>query len=108
MHRLSRLTRFGTLGPMYPRSFIRSHGTLQHRLRVLDAPHISYARNPEHVYKVASELQTSGLLKIRLGFADDSCGYLRDLILMRRKAGSDMFGLNQSPVPELIMLGLKL
>ncbi|PNP82836.1 hypothetical protein FNYG_04067 [Fusarium nygamai] len=85
MHRLSRLTRFGTLGPTYPRHSIRSHGTLQHRLRILDAPHISYAHDPGHVYEVAAELQNSGLLKIRLGFSDDSCDYLRDLILSMHK-----------------------
>ncbi|KAF5690854.1 asparagine oxygenase [Fusarium circinatum] len=85
MYRLSRLTRFGTLRPTSPRNFIRSHGTLQHRLRVVNAAHISYAHDPGHVYKVASELETSGLLKIRLGFADDSCDYLRDLILNMHK-----------------------
>ncbi|KAK2483478.1 hypothetical protein H9L39_05270, partial [Fusarium oxysporum f. sp. albedinis] len=72
---------FGTLGLTYHRHFIRSHGTLQHSLRVLDAPHISWARDTGHVYEVVAELQTSGLLKIRLGFPDDSCDYLRDLIL---------------------------
>ncbi|KAM5516723.1 taurine catabolism dioxygenase [Fusarium oxysporum f. sp. phaseoli] len=85
MHGLSRLTRFGTLGLTYHRHFIRSHGTLQHSLRVLDAPHISWARDPGHVYEVVAELQTSGLLKIRLGFPDDSCDYLRDLILSMHK-----------------------
>ncbi|KAG5765087.1 hypothetical protein H9Q72_006839 [Fusarium xylarioides] len=85
MHRLPRLTRFGTLGPTYPRHSIRSHGTLQHSLRVLDAPHISYARDPGHVRGVAAELQTSGLLKIRLGFPDEFSAYLRDLILSLHK-----------------------
>ncbi|KAI7767236.1 hypothetical protein LZL87_009638 [Fusarium oxysporum] len=83
MHGLSRLARFGSLGPTYPYHPIRCHGTLafQHRLRNLDAPHISLALNPGHVYEVAAELQSSGLLKIRLGFPDDSCDYLRDRIL---------------------------
>ncbi|KAF5706282.1 asparagine oxygenase [Fusarium mundagurra] len=85
MHRLPRLTRFGTLGPTYPRHFIGSHGTLQHSVRVLDAPHKSYSRDPGHVHEVAAELQTSGLLKIRLGFPDDTCDYLRDLILSMHK-----------------------
>ncbi|KAF4434838.1 L-asparagine oxygenase [Fusarium acutatum] len=85
MDRLLRLTRFGTLGPTCPRHFIRSRGTLQHSLRVLDAPNISCSHDPGHVYEVAAELQTSGLLKIRLGFIDDSSEYLRDLILSMHK-----------------------
>ncbi|KAF4959109.1 hypothetical protein FGADI_1987 [Fusarium gaditjirri] len=85
MHRVSRLTRFGTIGPTSPHHVIRSHGTLQHSPRVLDASHISWARHPKHVSEVAAELQTSGLLKIRLGFPDDSCDYLRDLILSMHK-----------------------
>ncbi|KAG4286001.1 hypothetical protein FPRO06_07261 [Fusarium proliferatum] len=84
-HRLSRLTRFGILVPTYPCHFIRSHGTLKRSPRVLDAPHISCARDPGHVYEVAAELQSSGLLKICLGFPDDSSDYLRDLILSMHK-----------------------
>ncbi|KAF5702798.1 asparagine oxygenase [Fusarium globosum] len=84
-HRLSRLTRFGVLGPTYPCHFIRSHGTLQRSPRVLDAPHISCARDPGHVYEVAAELQSSGLLKVCLGFPDDSSDYLRDLISSMHK-----------------------
>ncbi|KAF5641774.1 asparagine oxygenase [Fusarium tjaetaba] len=85
MHRLPRLTKFGTLGPTYPRHLIRSHGTLQHSLRVLDVPQVSYARDLGHVHEVGVELQNFGLLKIRLGFPDDSSEYLQDLILSMHK-----------------------
>ncbi|KAF4336263.1 Taurine catabolism dioxygenase [Fusarium beomiforme] len=82
-HRLSGLTRFGSLGVPSPFRLFRSHGTLAlpHRLRVLNVPHMSWARHLGHVEQVAAELETTGLLKIRLGFPDVSSDYLKQLLL---------------------------
>lgn len=122
MHGISRLTRFGALGLTYHRHFVRSHGTLQHSLRVLDAPHISWARDPGHVYEVVAELQIPVCsrsvwafpmtLVTTFGILSLVCTNNRviacQLLTVRQEAGFGMCGLNQPLIQELIMLGLKL
>ena len=53
----------------------------QHTLQVLEAPNLSYAQQRDHVDRVSSQLERTGMLKISLGFPDDSSSYLKQLLV---------------------------
>ncbi|RFU78100.1 hypothetical protein TARUN_4162 [Trichoderma arundinaceum] len=46
----------------------------------LEAPDLSYAREPGHVHSVSEKLQQNGILKVTLGFADSKSQYLERLL----------------------------
>lgn len=51
----------------------------------LEVPNLSHAKQVNHVGQVFSELETTGMLKIRLGFPDDNSEYLQQLLLSLHK-----------------------
>jgi hypothetical protein len=53
----------------------------QHTLSVLEAPSLSYAQHRDHVGHVSSQLERTGMLKISLGFPDNSSSYLKQLLI---------------------------
>ena len=53
----------------------------QHTLQVLEAPSIAYAQQRDHVDRVSSQLERTGMLKISLGFPDNSSSYLKQLLV---------------------------
>ena len=53
----------------------------QHTLQVLEAPNLSYAQQRDHVDRVSSQLERTGMLKISLGFPDTSSSYLKQLLV---------------------------
>ncbi|KAJ4124261.1 hypothetical protein NW768_009620 [Fusarium equiseti] len=53
----------------------------QHTLQVLEAPTLSYAQKRDHVDRVSSQLERTGMLKISLGFPDTSSSYLKQLLV---------------------------
>ncbi|KAM0496963.1 hypothetical protein ACHAP8_007192 [Fusarium lateritium] len=57
----------------------------QHTLQVLEAPSLSYAQHRDHVDRVSSQLERTGMLKISLGFQDDSSSYLKQLLVSLHK-----------------------
>jgi hypothetical protein len=57
----------------------------QHTLQVLEAPSLSYAQHRDHVDRVSSQLERTGMLKISLGFPDDSSSYLKQLLVSLHK-----------------------
>lgn len=46
----------------------------------IEAPHIEYATRSGHVRDIATQLRKTGILKISIGFADDSSRYLTRLL----------------------------
>lgn len=84
MYRFSstpRLLRSFTLNPCSQLS--RGLATLasEYTLSVLEAPSPSYAQHHDHVDRVSSQLERTGMLKISLGFRDDSSSYLKQLLI---------------------------
>ncbi|KAL6915679.1 hypothetical protein ACHAPO_008106 [Fusarium lateritium] len=57
----------------------------RHTLQVLEAPSLSYAQHRDHVDRVSSQLERTGMLKISLGFQDDSSSYLKQLLVSLHK-----------------------
>ncbi|CAG7558970.1 unnamed protein product [Fusarium equiseti] len=53
----------------------------QHILQVLEAPNLSYAQQRDHADRVSSQLERTGMLKISLGFPDNSSSYLKQLLV---------------------------
>ncbi|RBR24246.1 uncharacterized protein FIESC28_02979 [Fusarium coffeatum] len=53
----------------------------QHTLQVLEAPTLSFAQQRDHVDRVSSQLERTGILKIILGFSDTSSSYLKQLLM---------------------------
>lgn len=49
-------------------------------LRHIEAPHLEYATRSGHVRDIATQLRKTGILKISIGFSDDSSRYLKRLL----------------------------
>lgn len=60
---------------------VRPLATIASKLpQCLDVPTLSYAKQVDHVGQVFSELESTGMLKVRLGFPDDNSEYLQQLL----------------------------